>query len=1055
MQQRSNFQVFSASAGSGKTFTLVKEYLKIIISSSSPFIFQQILAITFTNKAAGEMKERVLKNLHAFASQKENEMLFILEKETGINRAIIFERSEKALDTILQNYASFSITTIDSFTHKLIRTFAYDLQLPMNFEVEMDADQVLSEAVDMVVSKIGSDKKMTDLLVSYSLQKLEDDKSWDISLELKEFSKILLNENHAKRLEGLAKYSIEDFQYLSKQLHQENDQIVQKFKAIGNKGLALIDGKGLDHNFFSYAELPKHFIKLQNIKSLSVDKLKFEGRLFNVVEAEKPFYKAACQNEIKNIIETISSECRDLYYESKKVYDKYYGQFVMNKYILESLIPLAVLNYVNGALKTYKLENNIMLNSEFNSLISDKIKGEPAPFIYERLGEKYRYYFIDEMQDTSHMQWQNLIPLISNALSSQDDQGNIGSLMLVGDGKQSIYRWRGGKAEQFIALTSDETSDVANPFYVSKSVANLPTNYRSYSQVIKFNNDFFQYISNHFGNDDFRRMYLEGNKQEISSKNGGYVEMSFVENVIGQEEKQLAYSKKVLELIRSLDPEFSRAEICVLVRTKKQGVAIANYLAAEGIDIISSETLLLNNSKRVQFLIDALKVIDNENDKEAKARMCYFLWNYFQVDGEIHHFLEERVHLTRNAFFESFNQIGTAFSLAEFHKMYLIQGIEYLIRSFNLLIKSDSNVQFFLDAVFDFQQKNEASIASFLEFWELKKDTLSVVAPEAKNAVRIMTIHKAKGLEFPVVIFPFDLDIYKQNNPKVWCETNRFSEEQDYFLIRYNEGIKKIGPQGEQLYNEHREELELDNFNLVYVALTRAVEQLYIIGEIPTPKSKDNLKTTSEFYKNFLESIGEWNEEQRTYAFGNKVRCSEKSFELVGSKLQEQFISTSWDEHQIHMVANSSLLWDTNQEEAIEYGNLIHALLSEIKKASQLDAVVEKYMNNGSLTNSEGSEVKKILAKVLEHPALRNYFDENVTVFCEREIMTNNKEIIIPDRLNFIGDKVVIIDYKTGKPEEKHHNQINYYAKTLGELGYKVNKKYLVYIDDEIFVDDA
>src|SRR5210317_558291 len=210
MQQRSNFQVFSASAGSGKTFTLVKEYLKIIISSSSPFIFQQILAITFTNKAAGEMKERVLKNLHAFATQKENEMLFILEKETGINRAIIFERSEKALDTILQNYASFSITTIDSFTHKLIRTFAYDLQLPMNFEVEMDADQVLSEAVDMVVSKIGSDKKMTDLLVSYSLQKLEDDKSWDISLELKEFSKILLNENHAKRLEGLAKYSIED-----------------------------------------------------------------------------------------------------------------------------------------------------------------------------------------------------------------------------------------------------------------------------------------------------------------------------------------------------------------------------------------------------------------------------------------------------------------------------------------------------------------------------------------------------------------------------------------------------------------------------------------------------------------------------------------------------------------------------------------------------------------------------------------------------------------------------------------------------------------------------
>lgn len=1054
MHQLSNFQVYSASAGSGKTFTLVKEYLKILISDKNPFVFQKILAITFTNKAAGEMKERVLKNLHTFASRKENTMLLMLEKETGIDRSVIFDRSEKALDTILQNYASFSITTIDSFTHKLIRTFAYDLQLPMNFEVEMDGDQVLSEAVDMVVSKIGIDQKLTDLLVNYSLERLEEDKTWDISKELKDFSAILLNENHAEKLLSLSNYTIEDFQKLSKQLRAENKVVEKKFKDIGDAGLDLIHSNGISYSSFSYSDLPNYFKKLQNIRSLSSDGLKFEGRLFNTIEAEKPFYKASEDSEIKNLIENITQECRDLYYRSKLLYESEYRKYLLNKYILDSLIPLSVLNYINRAMKDYKLENNILLNAEFNALISKQIKDEPAPFIYERIGEKYRYYFIDEMQDTSEMQWQNLIPLLSNALSSQDDAGNMGSLMLVGDGKQSIYRWRGGKAEQFIALSSKEKTSATNPFYVSKSVENLETNYRSYSQVIDFNNAFFQHLSNYFGNADFKQLYLDGNTQLTSAKKGGYVELSFIQKEKDQEEKDVAYPRKILELIQGLDGEFDRSEICVLVRTKKQGIAVANYLTEQGVEIISSETLLLQNSKKVSFLLNLLAVIDNENNKESKAKMCYFLYDFFERQSDLHSFLNDRVHLKTQEFFESFQEMGVSFSLDEFHKLTLSQALEYVIKSFNLLPKSDSNVQFFLDAVFEFQQKREGSISQFFEYWELKKDKLSIVAPEEKDAVRIMTIHKAKGLEFPVVIFPFELDIYNQINPKVWYEVQT-EDHKSSFLIKYNKGLQMLDKQGEQLYVERRDELELDNFNLLYVAFTRAIEQLYIIGETTKLNSDSELKATSQFYKSFLEQKEIWNEQDTTYSFGDKRRISDLSERTVTSDIQKDFVSTAWEDHYIQIVANSSLLWDTEQGDAIEYGNLIHEILSKIEFADQLAEVLEKYINTGQISTSEAERIKFLIVQVIRHPKLEQYFMKGVEVYCEQEVLTDKKEIVIPDRLVLSGKEVVIIDYKTGKKDPIYHNQINYYAKTLVKLGYVVSKKYLVYIGEEIFVEEV
>ena len=262
MQKPSTFQVYNASAGSGKTFTLVKEYLKILLTSEDIFTFQKILAITFTNKAAGEMKERVLLNLQDFSEGKENNLLPIILEETSIDKDVLKTRSQKILDAILQNYSAFSITTIDSFTHKLIRSFAYDLGLSLNFEVEMDVISILNEAVDVLISKIGTDEKITKTLIEFSLEKIDEDKSWDISRELSEFAKILLNEDDTAHFKKLADKSLDDFTNLKAKLYKHQTALKDELKIIGKTGLKIIEEASLEHKDFYYSLLPKHFLSL-------------------------------------------------------------------------------------------------------------------------------------------------------------------------------------------------------------------------------------------------------------------------------------------------------------------------------------------------------------------------------------------------------------------------------------------------------------------------------------------------------------------------------------------------------------------------------------------------------------------------------------------------------------------------------------------------------------------------------------------------------------------------------------------------------------------------
>ncbi|PKV63867.1 ATP-dependent exoDNAse (exonuclease V) beta subunit [Polaribacter sp. Hel1_33_96] len=1039
MQQPSIFQVYNASAGSGKTFTLVKEYLKVLLNSEDIFSFQKILAVTFTNKAAGEMKERVLSSLEDFAAGKENDLFNIIIKEIDADKPIIQQRSKKILEAILQNYAAFSITTIDSFTHKIIKSFAYDLGLPQNFEVEMDAVSLLNQAVDVLISKIGSDKKLTKLLIDYSLDKTDDDKSWDISRDLNEFAKVLLNEDDIKHFRALANKKLEDFTNLKTKLYSHQKELKEAIKNVGEAFLDLIENHGIAHKDFMRATIPKFFLDL-SAKSVNIDFLKRSETIEKAIENHQ-YYSKTTTTAVASLIENIVPEIINLYAQSKDLY----SQFLMNKLALKNIIPLAVLNNINIELEQIKEENNIRLNAEFNQLISDNIKEQPAPFIYERIGQRFQHYFIDEMQDTSELQWQNLIPLIDNALAQENS-----NLLLVGDGKQAIYRWRGGKAEQFIELGSP----LKNPFHVKKEIQSLETNFRSYSEVINFNNSFFQHTANFIQNDSYKNLFIEGNKQFENSKKGGFVSLTFLEKEEDKDLEKLKYPKKVLEKINKLKDSFSLNEICVLTRTKKDGVAVANYLSENGVDIISSETLLIQNSPKVCFIIDVLKVLQNANDEETRFEVLYFLHQHLQIKNPKHIFFKEFSKVDNQTIFESLKLYGISFEISTFYQLPFYEKIEEIIRGFNLIHTSDAYLQFFLDVVIE-QQRKSTDVADFLEFWELKKDKLSIVAPGSSNAVQIMTIHKSKGLEFPVVIFPCDVNIYKQINPKVWL--NELPENYDNFeelLIPYNKELSYVNDTGLEIYNQQREELELDNFNLLYVSLTRAVEQLYVITEMKiSAKGEENTNFYSGVFINYLIQNKLWKEGVLEYYFGDEIRVSKNELQSSVAEIHQKFISTPWQEHNVVLLAGASKLWDTNQGKAINFGNLFHEILSKIITEKDVSKIIAAYHQEGIIDKNQLLIINSTIISVVNHPKLASYFSEEVTVYNEREIVDTDNQIIIPDRLVFLGEnEVVIIDYKTGNPSAENHQQLLKYERVLKTMHFKVDKKLLIYINDKIDV---
>ncbi len=1212
--QRPSFSIYDASAGSGKTYALVKEYLKIILVAPKNDAYRHILAITFTNKAVHEMKSRIVGSLSEFAkdepSQKAQDLMRDLAVETELSIIQIKTKSQQIIKHIIHNYAAFDISTIDKFTHKVIRAFAHDLNLPMTFEVTLDTENLLIEAVDAIIAQAGEDETLTKLLIDFTMEKTDDDKSWDISREILETGRLVLNENNRNEITHFQDKSIAEFVEIKKKLDETCKVLEKESVVFAEEALLLIEKNGIDSKSFSAGHFPKHLLSIQEGKFNPKNKTYHE---FDDIKINKTAKDLAV---IENIIPDLLQFLDRVYKTFEKI--NFYKAFLKN------ITPLSLLNTVSNELAKIQEEQNVLSISEFNAIIHREIQNQPAPFIYERLGERYRHFFIDEFQDTSEMQWQNLIPLIDNALSGQDDFGVKGTLMIVGDPKQSIYRWRGGKAEQFIELSKDQ-----NPFNnPDKKLEHLDKNYRSYSQIIEFNNDFFKLISNEFTHPDYKDLYENHSHQKTNDKTGGYVNISFIPKVETSEEDEETLDKTDLYLLATLNTiqkvmqqGFQYKDIVILTRKRDQGIAIANYLTEQGIPLLSSETLMIQNATEVRLIIHLLKYLKNNADLEAKAYFLHYVAEHIQDKLPVHDFIAEGMALFQEIEFEnwlmgfdislsfqnirkkslyeaveiiiskfilppapsegrgdgavncmddSFDRLGymtggkyshlliekakekrknptvaekvlwmelksKSLEYYKFRQQHLIGDyiVDFVCLSKRLVIEVDGDyhfteeqahldhnrttainelgfrvirftneqviksvsevlkeikkelvhqeifleavtpvsspsssgrvgegnayVQYFLDIVLERDVRNQAGIADFLSFWDKNAAKFSIPSPEGNDAVRIMTIHKSKGLEFPVVIFPFaEEDYNRKPKDKLWLN----AEEQDLglpkVLIDNSSAVEGFGEEAAEVYNQKKQEELLDNINVLYVALTRAEEQLYVIsnmnlsgkGEV----SKNNMCT---FFINYLENKSDFDENKLEYEFGNPVKLS-KGDRHVDTLKTIHLVPEILDPKNIKIAQREALMWGTQQQEAIEYGNVIHEILSFVKTKNDIDLAIAKSIESGLINWNQKETVYNTIQEIVSNPELSSYFAEGNEILNEQTIIQKEGKTVKPDRMVLTKDKeLLLLDYKTGIHNAKYQKQLENYQEAIGKMGYKVIKKVLVYIGKEIVVVDS
>jgi ATP-dependent exoDNAse (exonuclease V) beta subunit len=1043
-----SFIVYKSSAGSGKTYTIVKEYLSIVLVNPSKF--RRILAITFTNKAANEMKERVLLFLKHLSNPEKykdgNTIRFLLPQlveECKLDSDEIVLNAQKVQSLILHNYADFAISTIDSFVHKIIRTFALDLKLPMNFEVELDANAMIDKVVDYLLTEVGINQDLSRVLIQFISSKTDQDKSWNPEKDIAKFVHSVLDEDGLRQLKKLKQLEIKDFFEISKKIEINHAKLSTEIQLKAQSCMDLFRENGIEathlyqgkRGIFGYFErIAKGDYTKPELNTYAND------TLFN----DRWFSKKA-DDSIISAIEGIRFNVLGLYKELNDLFSKFFLYHVLRK----NIYPVALINEIEKILDDLRIQNNLIHISEFNKRITEVIRQEPIPFIYERIGEKYNHYLIDEFQDTSLLQWQNLLPLVENSLSYSNKN------LIVGDGKQAIYRWRAGDVEQFAKLpylkdnegdpVQMEREDVLIRSFEERF---LDKNYRSKTEIVSFNNDFFDHCAT-FLPDNLKSIYHKSAQESDLENTGGKVQISFSDDDKEIEDRQFQLIKS--QITECLNDGYSYSDIAVLVRSNKKGTAIADYLIGENIPIISSESLLLRTSAKVQFLISFMKYLINPSNQQALVQVMFFLGNHdpnLKVDYSI---LRELIYKEKEESYALMSHLisnGYKINLKALLLLSVYDLSEALIAMFNLEEEPDIFLQQYLDQILELSGRKKAMLSEIPNWWEERGQFISISVPEGVDAVRIMTVHKSKGLEFSVVIYPFAYEksiLATKDNAWADLDIPELPELRSS-LLELNKDL--LQTDFDNLYVEEEEKSLLDRLNVLYVALTRPTQRLYINSRFT--KSKGAAKRIEEFLLGYC--LAKEGEQKEVYQFGegDEVKSSESKEQTIALKGNEL---SGWMES-LEISFQARQIWDDEQDDSsAKWGTLVHRILSEVENAPMLKEIIYRYHIQGLLNEVEAKELEMILHYMIMHPLLHDFYTTKYKIYNEAEIICPNGEVYRPDRLMLgVNEAIHIIDYKTGKPHSEHRDQINTYGKVLESMEYQEIHKYLVYLDKEINV---
>lgn len=1052
--------VYKASAGAGKTFTLVKEYIALALRYKDAF--KHILAITFTNKAANEMKERVIKNLKELANPEEysdsptNKFIrpWLLDELQCSDKVLSLKASE-TLSNILHNYTDLSILTIDSFMQRILKTFASDLEIPIGFETETDTETLYQEAMEMVIAQAGRDENITKAMDNYVKFHIDSDKTWDISRSLLQFFSGRINsDENVKLLESLQKYEVNDFLSISKACGAAEKVIENAMRDEASKIIKICRDNGLVLADFHYGKtsIISQIEKIDSGKQIFlVINTRFADAMEDKIAAKKN------PNGKKEIIESLGEEIKEILIELERLGNELMPRYILIQSMKSNLYPLSLQNEVYKIVNQIKKENRLVYVSDFNREIGKVVQEEAIPFIYERVGEWYNHVMIDEFQDTSLMQWHNLLPLVENALSAGRKS------MIVGDAKQAIYRWRGGNARQFSELPNlpqefdspfdDERAMTLKTHYQEK---HLESNYRSKREVIEFNNWFFEQAKP-FIPDSQRHIYNHHNQKFSEDNTGGVVDVRFTAHGKNDDEFYIQMEDLIDEIKGS---GFEYHDIAILVRSNAFASKIASALTSSDIPVITAESLLLSGSRKVQFMVSLIRcTIQPENRIDAMAILQYLE----QINPSISS-VKDFSTLIFGATPENpvWRVLRKHYPDIEPNpeKLSLYDLAEHLITVFIPAYHRDAYLRHFLNEIFNFS-KADSNRHNFFEYWEKRSTKASLDVSEGINAISISTIHKSKGLEYPVVILPVAGERFKLSSDKISCEVpdeiKDISDDMEYLYFSMKEDLEttSLAP----IYDGEKEASMIDNVNILYVAMTRASKRLSIICQSKSliekgkkPEYKGNM---GDLIVNVCTSHPDYNTEDYTLFINPNEGALDRE-----EKHEEAAIIDTENKMECNMWRNVVTLSSPAVKMAMEHersardtGLLIHSILSKIDTIEDLHPVIEKEVETGNVLHDEKENIQQQIKRIISHPELERYYSNEGQILNEREIIRPDHSAYRPDRVVLFDKKAVVIDYKTGEEKKSHKKQIAEYGALLEEMGYEVEKKILIYINQDLSVD--
>lgn len=1074
MEQDPRLLVYKASAGSGKTFTLAVQYIRQLIED--PYSYRRILAVTFTNKATTEMKERILSQLYGIATSLKSSDGYLKEIMKTSNKSVdeIRKAADTALKNIIHDYSRFRIETIDSFFQSVMRNLARELELGANMTIELNNGDVLSDAVDSMIEKLDRMSPTLYWLLEYIEERIADDKRWNVSSEIKGFGRNIFDEAYIEK--GVAlREKLKDSKFIPqyrKKLQEKRESILDTMKGFNEHFQEILNANGLTPTDLKNGArgIGSYFNKIasgklsNDVRNSTVEKC-LEGAE-NWTTKTSP-YKDTIISLANQVLIQVLNDAESTRMSSNKVLNSC-------DMSLRYLNNLQLLMRIDSEVREQNLNHNRFLLSDTNALLHSIIREGDASFVYEKIGTTIDTVMIDEFQDTSRMQWENFHLLLEESLAQKEGS------MIVGDIKQSIYRWRNGDWKILAGLDKDRS------FRLNSKT--LDTNWRSEANIIAFNNDIFtsacKVLNERYkadeGEDCTQLLDAYSDVRQKTSKDTkeGYIKLSFLKN-----SEEHPYTDTTMELLAeevdSLVKKGVRVnDIAILVRKNKSIPAIADYFDKNTpYRVVSDEAFRLDASLAVCMLIDGLRYISEPTDRIACARLAVaYQKEILKKDVDYNTVLLNSV--------EDYLPAEFRLMLPEMSLMPLYELLEklFVIFRMDMIEEQDAYLCAFYDAVTEYMQNNSSELTSFLTYWN---DTLyAKTIPSGEiSGIRILSIHKSKGLEYHTVLLPF-CDWKMENetfNHMLWCRINEADADKEPFceldLTPVNYSSAMAESYFSDSYREERLQLWVDNLNLLYVAFTRACKNLIVW-------CKDEQKdTVSKLLKESIDCMKEIkmtcnmpeldeedeenkeeNDEPIVYEYGEICISGEKKKsdstnrlvaipDAVNVKIES--LETEIDFKQSNRSADF-IRGDEDEEENlrsqyIRQGQLLHTLFASIDTKEDLTAAIERLLFEGVIESAEkAQEIYEIAERALNLDEVKDWYSGEWTLYNECSIIYNDEQGKMqtrrPDRVMMKGKEVIVVDFKFGKKKPEYSTQVREYMSLLSEMGYTDIKGYIWYV---------